>query len=35
MKILCIAALATMACLAVGQADFAKGNILWQVETGG
>jgi len=35
MKILCIAVLATLACLAAGQADSTKGQILWQFETGG
>jgi hypothetical protein len=35
MKLLCIAAVATMACLAAGQADPAKGHVLWQFETGG
>ena len=35
MKMLCIAAVVMIACLAAGQADQAKGQILWQFETGG
>jgi hypothetical protein len=35
MKMLCIAALLTMACLAAGQADSTKGQVMWQFETGG
>lgn len=35
MNLLRIAAVVTMACLAAGQADSAKGKVLWQFETGG
>jgi hypothetical protein len=35
MKLIFICAVMTMACLAAGQANPAKGQILWQFETGG
>lgn len=35
MKLLSIAAVVTIVCLAAGQAEHAQGKVLWQFETGG